>query len=142
MNIESKTPPGSLEMALTQLSLWAVGHFERLRVLKKVKAYKMGGHTGKGSARESVGVEVALPLVVAAGMSWRLYFAIGTRDQIVSFCDPLAPVRWRTRETLLMQKCSQMIVDTIKFDNMDQIAGCNQVVAALRELASWSEETY
>lgn len=80
VNIESKTPEGSPDKALSQLSLWAACQFERLRSLRAFKA------RFDGNERLSEGcIPIALPLLLAIGPQWRLYFAIDTEEKIVSF---------------------------------------------------------
>ncbi|KAF7554803.1 hypothetical protein G7Z17_g2641 [Cylindrodendrum hubeiense] len=111
VSIESKAPSGSPDKALAQLSIWAASHFERLRRLRDVKRRQ------QGDAATEACIPMALPLLLAIGSSWRLYFAVDTDRDIV-------------------------IVDTIKLGDTDQLVGCYQVVAALRELARWTETTF
>ncbi|KAK7423266.1 hypothetical protein QQZ08_009163 [Neonectria magnoliae] len=111
VSIKSKSPNGSPDKALAQLSIWAASHFERLRRLRDVKRRELGLVASEGS------IPMALPLLLAIGSSWRLYFAVDSDRDIV-------------------------IVDTIKLGDTDQLVGCYQVVAALRELARWTETTF
>ncbi|KPM40568.1 hypothetical protein AK830_g5986 [Neonectria ditissima] len=110
VSIESKSPNGSPDKALAQLAIWAASHFERLRGLRDAKRRRQG-LPSEGC------IPMALPLLLAIGSSWRLYFAVDTDRDIV-------------------------IVDTIKLGDTDQLVGCYQVVAALRELAHWTETTF
>ncbi|RMZ66335.1 Methyltransferase type 11 [Pyrenophora seminiperda CCB06] len=62
VSIETKTPNGSESAALTQLSLWAATHFNRLRTLLPP------------SKRDVV--SMPLPLIMAVGGRYSLFFAI------------------------------------------------------------------
>lgn len=79
VSIESKTPEGSSDRALSQLSLWVACHFERLRSLRALKRER----EGLPLALEGY-IPIALPLLMAMGPQWRLYFAVDTEDSIVS----------------------------------------------------------
>ncbi|KAH8680129.1 hypothetical protein BGZ61DRAFT_358690 [Ilyonectria robusta] len=111
VSIESKTPNGSPEIALAQLSIWAASHFERLRRLRDFKRRQ------QGDVATEACIPMALPLLLAIGPAWKLYFAVDTDRDIV-------------------------IVDAIELGCTDQLVGCYKVVAALRELARWTETTF
>ncbi|KAK7397568.1 hypothetical protein QQX98_013066 [Neonectria punicea] len=78
VSIERKSPNGSHDEALAQLSIWVVSHFERLRRPRDVKTREQGLVALEGS------IPMALPLLLAIGSSWRLYFAVDTDRDIVS----------------------------------------------------------
>ncbi|RMJ09168.1 hypothetical protein CDV36_011221 [Fusarium kuroshium] len=112
VSIETKMPSGSSETALSQLSAWAACHFERLRTLRRFKAEMQGEVLEDESP-----ISIALPLLAAIGTAWKLYFAVDDENEIA-------------------------IVHTITLGDTEQLVGCYQVVAALRELARWSEITF
>ncbi|KAH8732083.1 hypothetical protein GQ44DRAFT_698439 [Phaeosphaeriaceae sp. PMI808] len=62
VSIETKTPNGSESVALTQLSLWAATHFNRLRTLLPPNKRDI--------------ILMPLPLVMAVGGRYSLFFAI------------------------------------------------------------------
>lgn len=78
VSIESKTPNGSPEIALAQLSIWAASHFERLRRLRDFKRRQ------QGDVATEACIPMALPLLLAIGPAWKLYFAVDTDRDIVS----------------------------------------------------------
>ncbi|KAJ3510170.1 hypothetical protein NM208_g15569 [Fusarium decemcellulare] len=112
VSIETKMQSGSSETALTQLSAWAACHLERLRALRRFKA-EMQGQVLEHEGR----ISIALPLLAAVGTTWKLFFAADLENEIA-------------------------IVHTITLGDIEQLVGCYQVGAALRELAHWPETTF
>lgn len=78
MNIETKTPDGSSQEGMAQLSVWAATHFERLRALKKSKTAILG------ESQKEEALSTALPLLLIQGSTWSLFFAVDGTDRIVS----------------------------------------------------------
>ncbi|EEU35521.1 uncharacterized protein NECHADRAFT_9732, partial [Fusarium vanettenii 77-13-4] len=111
VNIETKTPDGSSQEGMAQLSVWAATHFERLRALKKSKAAILG------ESQKEEALSTALPLLLIQGSTWSLFFAVDGTDRIDIF-------------------------NGIVIGDTATILGCYKVVAALRELATWSETTF
>ncbi|KAF2835311.1 hypothetical protein M501DRAFT_942250, partial [Patellaria atrata CBS 101060] len=64
VSIETKTPDGSREKALVQLSIWVTAHFNRLRALAPDP------------------ITVTLPLIFVSGEHWELMFARDLDDCI------------------------------------------------------------
>lgn len=67
VSIETKTPDGSREKALVQLSIWVTAHFNRLRALAPDP------------------ISITLPLLFVSGEHWQLMFARDLDDSIVRY---------------------------------------------------------
>ncbi|KAH7175211.1 hypothetical protein EDB81DRAFT_895617 [Dactylonectria macrodidyma] len=62
-------------------------------------------------------IALALPLLLISGSRWRLFFALDQRDTID-------------------------VLETLTIGDTDTLLGCYKIVAALWELAAWSETTF
>ncbi|RMJ04980.1 hypothetical protein CDV36_014357 [Fusarium kuroshium] len=111
VNIETKTPDGSSQEGMAQLSVWAATHFERLRALKRSKGALLR------EMQTDEALSTALPLLLIQGSTWSLFFAVDGTDRIDIF-------------------------NGIVIGDTTTMIGCYKVVAALRELATWSETTF
>jgi hypothetical protein len=116
VSIETKTPDGSREKALVQLSIWVTAHFNRLRALATDP------------------VSITLPLLFVSGEHWQLMFARDLEDSIVG-CQSLSAV-------LILIQIPQEIIDGVTIGNTESILGCYKILAALRHLCSWAAVTF
>lgn len=132
VSIKTKTPEGSIQEAKAQLSVWAASHLQRLTLLRDAK--RAGGtlHFGEGDGRDSL----ALPLLLISGSVWMLFFAVDRADSIVSIKNLL------TIRLIVANYVLQELLETITIGDTKTLLGCFKVVAALRELASWSEGAF
>ncbi|KAH7110430.1 hypothetical protein B0J13DRAFT_462430 [Dactylonectria estremocensis] len=123
VSIETKTPDGGTQEGKAQLAVWAATHFERLRALQSFKRRRGRNMQEDGCFNNEVWdlddeiIGMALPLLLISGSRWRLFFALDQRDTID-------------------------VLETITIGDTDTLLGCYKVVAALRELAMWSETTF
>ncbi|KAK7428346.1 hypothetical protein QQZ08_005103 [Neonectria magnoliae] len=123
ISIETEASNGGTQEGKAQLAVWVATHFERLRALQSFKRRQDRDaqrdecdHGGAPSLEDEV-IAMALPLLLISGSRWRLFFALDQRDTID-------------------------VLETITIGDTDTLLGCYRVVAALRELAAWSETTF
>jgi len=112
ISIETKTPDGSREKALVQLSIWVMAHFNRLRALATDP------------------VSITLPLLFVSGEHWQLMFIRDIESSIVS-CHQLPAI-------LILMLISQEIFDCVTIGNTESILGCYKILTALRHLYNWA----
>ncbi|KAK7398607.1 hypothetical protein QQX98_012016 [Neonectria punicea] len=123
ISMETEASNGGTQEGKAQLSVWAATHFARLRALKSFKrrqdrdAQRDECYHGGAPSPEDEAISMALPLLLTSGSRWRLFFALDRRDTIA-------------------------VLETITIGDTDTLIGCYKVVAALRDLAAWSETTF
>lgn len=104
VSIETKTPDGKESTALVQLSLWATTHFNRLRTLLPQSQRHV--------------VPMPLPLIIAVGGRYSLFFAVDSEDEI------------------------KIVGGESDFGNTATLEGCYQVLTGLKRIGEWVREVY